>query len=239
MSGHSKWKTIKHKKALTDAKRSKGFSKLIREIEVCARVGGGDPAGNATLRTLLEKAREINMPLDNAMRAIKKGTGEIAGEAYEAVVYEGYGPHNVAVIIDALTSNKNRTVSDLRHLFNMYSGNLGGSGSVSWMFERKGVINAENSKNLNEEQVLELLLEQPVDDIELSDNMIIIQTDPKALEAVKGELVKTGLKPTDAQVEWIAKNDVALDESKEATVLEFLDKLEDLDDIQNVYSNLA
>ncbi|KKR96371.1 MAG: hypothetical protein UU47_C0015G0019 [candidate division TM6 bacterium GW2011_GWE2_41_16] len=237
MSGHSKWKTIKHKKALTDAKKSKHFSKVIREIEVCARAGGGDPAANATLRTLLEKARDINMPLENATRAIKKGTGELAGEAYEAYTYEGYAPHNIAVMIEVLTSNKNRTISELRHVFNYKSGILGTT--VGWMFDRKGVITFENKKPHTEDELLELLIDYAVDDISVDDDMVSITMDPKALEQVKHALVSAEIPVKDAQLEWVAKDSVALNESQTNQVLDFLDALEDLDDVQNVFSNLG
>lgn len=238
MSGHSKWKTIKHKKALTDAKKSKHFSKLIREIEVCARVGGGDPASNATLRTLLDKARDINMPLDNAMRAIKKGTGELAGENYEAFTYEGYGPNNIALLIETLSSNKNRTVSEIRHIFNYKGGTLAAGGAVSWMFERKGVITIEN-ETLTEESLLDLLMDYPIDNITKHDDIITITTDPKALEEVKNKLKESHVTIQEAQVEWLAKDTMDLPENQAQTTLDFIETLEDLDDVQNVYSNLA
>jgi YebC/PmpR family DNA-binding regulatory protein len=239
MSGHSKWKTIKHKKAATDAKKSKQFSKLIREIEVCARASGGDLAGNATLKTLMDKAREINMPLENAQRAVKKGTGELAGEAYEAQTYEGYGPHNVAVVIETLTSNKNRTISELRHVFNRHNSIIAAPGAVNWLFERKGVITIANDGSQNEDSLMELLLEYPVDSINVDEEIITVIGDPKALEDEKHALKNATITVQDAQIEWVAKAAHTIEEKHMDSATDFLEALEELDDVQNVYTNLA
>lgn len=238
MAGHSKWKQIKHKKAILDSKRGQAFTKLIKEITVAARMGGGDPNGNARLRLLLEKAKEINMPIDNAMRAIKRGTGELPGVSYEAVMYEGYGPHGVAVIVETLTDNKNRTVADLRRAFSHKGGNLGESGSVSWMFEKMGAINTSAS-NLSENEMLELLLDYNINDVERDNNTFFITCDTKALDQVKQALTKAGFKIESADIEWVAKNSVELPESESQKVYDFLQELQDLDDVQNVYANLA
>jgi len=239
MSGHSKWATIKHKKAKEDAKRGKVFTKLIREITVAAREGGGDINGNARLRLVVEKAKAVNMPQDNIARAIKKGCGALAGESqYEASTYEGYGPFGVAVMIEVLSDNKNRTVSDLRHLFTKVGGSLAEQGAVSWMFERKGVIRATGP--LTEDQLLEKLLDYNVDDIRCDENIYTVTCALQSLDQVKKVLESEGFKVEVAQLEWVAKNTVDLgDSSKEETVYKFLDALDDLDDVQNVYANLG
>lgn len=239
MSGHSKWATIKHKKGKEDAKRGKIFTKIIREITVAAREGGSDINGNARLRLVVEKAKSVNMPQDNITRAIKKGAGELEGGSnYEASTYEGYGPYGVAVMVEVLSDNKNRTVSDLRHLFTKVSGNLAENGAVSWMFERKGVIRATGP--LNEDQLLEKLLDHNVDDIRCDENIFTITCPPQSLDAVKKVLETESFKIEVAQLEWVAKNTVELDEqSKEEAVYKFLEALDDLDDVQNVYANLG
>ncbi len=239
MSGHSKWATIKHKKAKEDAKRGKVFTKFIREITVAAREGGGDLAGNARLRLIVEKAKAVNMPQDNIMRAIKKGSGELEGGVhYEASTYEGYGPSGVAVMVEVLSDNKNRTVSDLRHLFTKMGGNLAENGAVSWMFERKGVIRATGS--LSEDQLLEKLLEYSVDDIRSDENVYTITCASQALDTIKKILEGEGFKIEVAQLEWVAKNTVSLDDAvQEDVVYKFLETLDDLDDVQNVYANLS
>ena len=239
MSGHSKWSTIKHKKAKEDSKRGKIFTKLIREITVAARDGGGDPVGNAKLRLILEKARAVNMPLDNVTRAIKKGTGELeGGAAYELFTYEGYGPHGVAVMVETLSDNKNRTVADLRHFFTKYHGNLAETGAVAWMFEHKGVIRA-NGK-LTEDEVIEKLLDYDLDDVRLVDGMFTITCKMQDLDALKKAVEGLGLHVESAQVEWVAKNPLALgDNAHEEGVFKLLEALDEMDDVQNVYANLA
>lgn len=240
MSGHSKWATIKHKKAKEDSKRGKVFTKLIREITVAARDGGGDPAGNPRLRIILDKARAQNMPQDNIIRAIKKGTGELAGgAAYEAFTYEGYGPHGVAAMVETLSDNKNRTVSELRHLFTKFSGALAESGAVAWMFEHKGVVRAA-AGSMQEDQLLEKMLDYDVDDIRLYDGIFTITCKMQNVDAIKKAVEKLGLKVEEAQLEWVAKNPVGVqDKNKEEAVYKFLEALDDLDDVQNVYANLG
>lgn len=235
MSGHSKWATIKRKKASIDAKRGKEFTKLIKEITVAARAGG-DPASNSRLRLLLEKAKEINMPLDNTVRAIKRGTGEMPGQNYEEQSYEGYGPGGIAVVIDALTDNKNRTVAELRRIFTIHSGSLAESGSVSWMFTRLGVL--EVSGATNEDQLLELLLDYDIKDITHHATIFTITCDPKALEKIKQTLTAAGLKVERAELDLVAQNYSTLSPEDYEKASEFLSELEDHDDVQNLYTNL-
>ena len=239
MSGHSKWATIKHKKAKEDSKRGKIFTKLVREITVAAREGGGDPASNARLRLILEKAKEVNMPLDNITRAIKKGTGEIEGGAmYEAFTYEGYGPCGTAVMVETLSDNKNRTVSDLRHQFSKAGGNLGESGSVAWMFEKKGVIHAAGS--MTEDDILEKFMDVNLDDATVADGAITLTCKANELDAVKKAALAAGLTVENAQLAWVAKNSVSLsDPEQEDSVFKFLEALDDLDDVQNVFANVG
>ncbi|MBY0109817.1 MAG: YebC/PmpR family DNA-binding transcriptional regulator [Candidatus Babeliaceae bacterium] len=238
MSGHSKWSTIKHKKALLDAKRGKKFTKLIKEITVAARLGGGDPSGNPRLRLLLEKAKEINMPLDNATRAIKKGTGELPGQAYEAQTYEGYGPHNIAMMIDVLTDNKNKAIAELRHVFSRNGGRIADAGAVGWMFQRAGIISGTGK--ITEDQLLENLLDYDIINIIVTeDNTFEIVCEPKSLEPIKETLTKKlGLHVEEAELGWDAANKVTLDQLQAEQVLEFLQAVEELDDVQNVYTNM-
>lgn len=238
MAGHSKWKQIKHKKAIADAKRGAKFTKLIKEITLAARTGGGDPAGNARLRLLLEKAKEINMPADNAQRAIKRGTGELPGVIYEQALYEGYGPHGVAVLVDVLTENKNKAVAELRHAFSRGGGTLAEGGAVSWMFEKKGEIKI-TAGTMTEEQLLENLIEYPVDNIMLDEGHFFIHCSPKALDEVRHALEQLGIKIESAEIEWMAKTSIELEETQSNHVFEFLSKIEELEDVQNVYTNLA
>lgn len=237
MAGHSHWATIKHKKAKEDAKRGKEFTKLVKEITVAARTGGGDPAGNPKLRLLLDKAKDINMPLENAQRAIKKGTGELPGQSYEEITYEGYGPGGIAVMVDALTDNKNRTVAELRRLFSSSGGTLAETGSVGWMFERLGVIRL--SGNTTEDNLLEMLLDYNIKDISKDDSLFIIYTDIKSLEPIKQELIKQSLNIESAEIEWVAKDDLVIPDEQRNQAYEFLSAIEDHDDVQNVYTNMA
>lgn len=242
MSGHSKWKTIKHKKGILDAKRGKAFTKLIKEITIAARVGGADSGSNPRLRTLLEKAREINMPIDNAQRAIKKGTGELPGQSYEAYSYEGYGPGGIAVIIEVLTDNKNRAIAELRHAFSKKGGTIGETGSVNWMFEKMGNITAhktDTSKNMTEDDLLEKLLDYDVADITLDEETFYITCNPKALDEVKKAVVASGLKVENAEIEWTPKTTMSLNDEESQTALDFLTFVEELEDVQNIYTNLA
>lgn len=238
MSGHSKWKTIKHKKAATDAKKSKEFTKIIKEITIAARAGGGDPNGNPRLRFLIDKAREINMPSDNVTRAIKKGTGELPGVQYEACTYEGYGPGGIAVLVETLTDNKNKAVSEIRHAFSRNGGTLADAGAVGWMFERLGVIRAENVTQ-NEDELLEKLLDYDIKDITKDNDSYLITCNPKVLDLVKQTVTDLGAKVSEAEVEWVAKNSMKLSPADEEKAVEFLQAIESLDDTQNVYTNLG
>jgi len=238
MAGHNKWSQIKHKKAKEDAKRGYAFTKLIKEITAAARAGGGDPAGNPRLRVLLDKAKEINMPIDNSNRAIKRGTGELPGVQYEEFTYEGYGPGGIAIIMDTLSDNKNRTVASLRHLFSKMGGTLAESGAVSWMFEKKGVIRASGTA-ITEDKLIESLLDYDIKDIRLEDGIFTVICDPKQLESVKQAVTHTGLKPEHAAIEWVAKTHTDLDDALQDKALDFLSALQDHEDVQNVYTNLA
>ncbi len=237
MSGHSHWATIKHKKEKEDSKRGQAFTKVIKEITVAAKAGGGDPAGNPRLRLLIDKARDINMPLDNITRAIKRGTGELPGVVYEPMTYEGYGPYGIAVVVDTLSDNKNRIVSELRHVFTGKGGNLGESGSVAWMFEKMGVINLSGS--ISEDGLLEKLMDFDVKDVKHDGTFFTVYCDPKALVSIKKALTDANLKVEKAEVEWVPKNMMQLPEDQAKKAYEFLESLQDLDDVQNVYTNLA
>lgn len=237
MSGHSKWSTIKRKKAVIDAQRGKAFTKIIKEISVAARVGGGDPNANPRLRTLLDKAKALNMPIENATRAIKKGTGELPGTHYEAYTYEGYGPHGIAIIVETLSDNKNRTVAEMRHLFGAKGGSLGETGSVNWMFERMGVVKATGS-HLSEDELLEKLFDYEINDIKSDDNFYSIYCSVKSLDQVKQAVEKIGLKVESAEIEWVAKTTIPLSDEQSEKALELLSALEDQEDVQNVYTNL-
>lgn len=239
MSGHSKWSTIKHKKAKEDAKRGKVFTKLIKEITVAARDGGGDPTSNARLRMIIDKAKAANMPQENIIRAIKKGTGEIEGVQYESITYEGYGPHGVAVIVETLTDNKKRTVAAVRHIFSKLGGNLGETGSVAWMFEHKGVIRLA-AEGLSEDEILEKLLNYNVEDVIVIENVASVICAIEDLEEVKKGCVAEGLTVEAAEIEWVPKNKIAIDDkAQEEKVYKFLESLEEIDDVQNVYANVA
>lgn len=239
MSGHSKWATIKRKKAKLDAARGKVFTKVAHEITVAARDGGGDPSGNARLRLLVDKAKAVNMPQDNIMRAIKKGTGELAGASYEAVRYEGYGPAGTAIVIESLTDNKNRTVADVRHVFLKHGGKVAEAGAVGWMFEQKGVVIIE-APDVDEDVLLETFLDFDVDDIKREDEkMVAITCAADQTEAVKIKAVEAGYRVESAELEWIAKDPIEVSKESEEKVYALLEALEELDDIQNVYTNLV
>jgi YebC/PmpR family DNA-binding regulatory protein len=237
MSGHSKWSTIKRKKGAIDATRGKMFTRLIKEITVAARSGGGDPDGNPRLRSAIMTAKKENMPKDNIARAIKKGTGEIAGEVYEEILYEGYGPGGVAVLVDCMTDNRNRTVADIRHYFAKSNGNLGESGCVAWMFDKKGLIQVDK-KGITEEVLLELALEAGAEDVVEEENEFQILTAPENFNDVQEALEKGGVKILGASVSMIPKNTVEVTEEKPAkALLKLLESLEDHDDVQNVHAN--
>lgn len=237
MSGHNKWSQIKHKKAKEDAKRGAAFTKVVKEITVIAKDGGGDPATNARLRTLIEKAKEINMPLENITRAIKRGTGELPGVSYEQFTYEGYGPQGSAVMVDTLSDNKNRTVAELRRIFSQKGGSLGETGSVGWMFSRLGVIHV--CGETTEEKLLDLLLELDVYDLTSDQEAYTILCDPKSLDAIKKKIEQANLRVEEATLEWIPKSTVTLTDEQMAQTVEFLTILQDHDDVQNVYANVT
>lgn len=237
MSGHSKWATIKRKKATIDAKRGKLFSRLSKEISVASR-SNGDIASNPRLRLLVEKAREANMPMDNITRAIKKGTGELPGAHYEAQLYEGYGPYGIAVMVDTLSDNKNRTVAEIRRIFTTKSGSLGESGSVNWMFAKLGVVQATGI-GVTEDELLEKLIDFDIKDISHDENIFTITCDPKSVEPIKNLIASLGLKIESAEVEWVAQNTTQLSTDEAEKAYEFLNELEEHDDVQNVYTNLT
>ncbi|AXK60321.1 YebC/PmpR family DNA-binding transcriptional regulator [Candidatus Chromulinivorax destructor] len=236
MAGHSKWANIKHKKAKEDAKRGQTFTKIIKEITVCAKAGG-IPENNPQLRQLIEKAKEANMPAENIIRAVKKGTGELPGVNYEAITYEGYGPGGTALIIEALTDNKNRTVADLRHIFGRHNGNLAETGSVNWMFEKLGVIRG-NAQGKKEDEIFEALLDFDVQDLQIEDNFVTITTSMQSIQQVTEAVKNLGIKVEHSELEWVAKNNLEVTEEIEEKAFALFEALEDNDDVQNVYSNL-
>lgn len=237
MSGHSKWANIKHKKTSEDAKRGKIFTKIIKEIIVAARIGGGDPSANPRLRGALLNARASNVPKDNVERAIKKGTGELEGVQYEESTYEGYGPGGAAVLLESLSDNKNRTVADVRHVFNKYGGNLGENGCVAWMFQKKGWI-AVAKKTVKEDTLMAVALDAGAEDIrEEDDNDYEIITAPEDFEAVKKSLVDAGISVGDAEVTMLPQSYVSLSGKDAEKMLKLMDALDDSDDVQKVYTN--
>ena len=237
MSGHNKWSTIKHKKAATDAKRGKVFSKIAREILVAARQGGGDPSANITLRALIQKARSVNMPADNIDRAIKKGTGELDGGALEEVMFEGYGPGGVGVVVITLTDNRNRTVSLVRHAFTKSGNSLGNTGSVSRTFSRKGVILVDVEK-VEEDALMELALESGAEDMKQDGDQFLILTDPAEFMNVVDALNDAEIPMESSEVSLVPETYVPVTDPDQAKkILKFVDDLEDLDDVQNVYGN--
>jgi YebC/PmpR family DNA-binding regulatory protein len=236
MSGHSKWATIKRKKASTDAARGKVFTKIIKEITISARDGGGDPAGNPRLRLAIASAKASNMPQDNITRAIKKGTGELEGVNYEEITYEAYAPHGIAVMIECVTDNRNRTVAELRHLISKQNGNLGESGSVAWMFERKGVVTIAK-ENHSEDDVMEVILDAGADDLKTEDEFFEVVSSIENFEKIRKAIEDKKYKIENASVQQIAKNLVELDEKGVADVVRFLEAVEEHDDVQNIFSN--
>jgi YebC/PmpR family DNA-binding regulatory protein len=235
MSGHSKWATIKRKKGAADAKRGKLFTKIIREISTAARLGGGDPGANPRLRLVMDKARAANMPKDNIERAIQKGTGGSEGSSFEAVVYEGYGPGGVAILLETLTDNRNRTVGEIRHVLGHHGGNLGASGCVSYLFEKRGLISLER-EGADADAVLEAALEAGAEDV-VEGAVIEIVTAPGRLDAVREALVAKGFSPTGAEITMQPSNTVKLEGAQAESMLRLVDALDDLDDVQNVFAN--
>jgi YebC/PmpR family DNA-binding regulatory protein len=236
MAGHSKWKQIKRKKAVTDQRRGAAFTKLIKEITVAARQGGGDPAGNARLRAAIEAARQSNMPHDNIERAIKKGTGELEGVHYDEVIYEGYGPGGAAILIQVTTDNQNRTVADIRHLFTRFGGHLGSQNSVAWMFEKKGQIYLDASR-YPEDAALEAALEAGADDLTRDGDQFVITAEPTALHAVHDALRAKGLEPSEMEIALTPKSTVTVRGGDAEKLLKLMEALEEHDDVSKVYSN--
>ena len=237
MSGHSKWATIKHKKGIADAKRGQAFTKLIKEITVCAKMGGPDPESNARLRTAILKARAENMPKDNIERAIKKGSGELGASTFYELTYEGYAPGGVANIIDTLTDNKNRTASDVRSTLTKLGGSLGATGCVSYMFQTKGIITYSTEK-YTEDQIFEVALENGAEDVSTSDDVIEVTTTPADFASVLEAMQAAGFEQESADVQKIADQTVSLDKEKAAKVMKIVERLEELDDVQQVSTNL-
>jgi YebC/PmpR family DNA-binding regulatory protein len=236
MAGHSKWASIRHKKGATDAKRGKTFSKLNKEITVAARLGGGDPAANPRLRAAIQAAKAANMPKENITRAIKKGTGELEGEFYEETNYEAYGPGGVAMLIDCLTDNRNRTVADLKYIFDRHGGNMGEPGCVGWLFKKKGMFIFEKDQ-VDEERLLELALEAGAEDIKEEETQFEVVTAPSDFESVKKAFEDAGLPYTLAEVSMIPQNTVRLEGKEAERMLTLMGALEDNDDISHVYAN--
>jgi YebC/PmpR family DNA-binding regulatory protein len=237
MSGHSKWATIKRKKGKADAERGRMFTKLIKEITVAARDGGGDPAGNPRLRTAILAAKGANMPADNIDRAIKKGTGELPGVTYEESIYEGYGPGGVAIFIEVLTDNRNRTTSEIRHLLTRNNGRMVEAGSVSWMFEQKGLIVVDKN-GVDEDNLMSLALDAGADDMKDEGDAFEIYTPPAKFEPVRAKLAEAGINPTSAELSRIPQNTVTLDRRDAEAVMKLLDLIEEHDDVQKVSSNI-
>ena len=236
MSGHSKWHSIKHKKAATDAKRGKLFTKIIKEICVAARAGGGDPEMNPRLRTVLLKAKGSNMPQDTIKKAILRGTGDLDGVNYEEVQYEGYGPGGVAILIDVLTDNRNRTAAEMRYVMSRNNGSLGESGCVAWQFKLRGMLTFDATQ-VTEEQLMETLLDAGVEDIESDEESHVVQCEPGDLEAVKEAAEAASIPVQSAEVTRVAQNSVELGEDDALKAMKLIDTLEDHDDVQNVYTN--
>jgi YebC/PmpR family DNA-binding regulatory protein len=236
MSGHSKWHSIRHKKGAVDAKRGKIFSRINKELMVAARMGGGDPTGNPRLRQAIAAARAENMPKDNIERAIKKGTGELEGESYEESIYEGYGPGGVAVLVEVMTDNKNRTAADVRYIFSKRGGSLGEAGCVAWMFDKKGLIVFEQER-VSEDEILEVALDAGADDVVATEDQFEVHTEPGTFEAVKQAFDDKELRYIMAEVTMVPQNSVKLDEPTAVQVLKLMEAIEDSDDVQKVYAN--
>ena len=238
MSGHSKWSQIKHKKAHTDAKRGRAFTKIVKEIAIAARLGGGDAGSNPRLRTAIEKAKEVNMPHDNIKKAIMKGTGELPGVSYEEFMYEGYGPAGVALMVEVMTDNKNRTVPEIRHIMGKHGGSLGEAGCVSWMFDKKGYILVLKSK-ASEDAIMSVALEAGAEDMknDPQEDSYEIITSPDDFMAVRDAIEKAGIEIASAEITMLPKNYVVLDEKAADQMIRLMDGLDDNEDVQNVYAN--
>ncbi len=236
MSGHSKWATTKHRKGAKDSARAKVFAKLIRQVEVAAREGGGDPSANASLRTMYQKAREASVPIDTIERAIKRGTGELEGARYEAVTYEGYAPGGIAVIVETLTDNRNRTSAEIKHLFSKNGGSIAEPGAVSWQFDRKGIIEVKGP--VDEDQMLEWVLEAGGENFTTSADSVSVTTEPQDVGRVRDALEGFGVTVTSADLTLVPQTMIEVAEESEAKkILRFVDAIDDHDDVQNVYAN--
>ncbi|MCX7917499.1 MAG: YebC/PmpR family DNA-binding transcriptional regulator [bacterium] len=236
MSGHSKWHSIKHKKMAQDARRGKIFTKIIRELMVAAKIGGPNPDVNPRLRMAIEKAKSVNMPNENIQRAIKKGSGEEGGVNYEQVTYEGYGPGGVAIFVEVLTDNKNRSASEIRSIFSRHGGNLAGAGSVAWLFERKGLISIKK-ENVEEDKLMSIVIDSGAEDMKIEKDTYEVITDVENFENVKKAIEKNNISIENASITYIPKNTVHLEGKEAEHLLKLLDELEESDDVQNVYAN--
>lgn len=241
MSGHSKWANIKHKKEKADAQRGQAFTKVTREVMVAARQGGPDPASNFRLRLAVEKAKSVNMPNDNIARAIKRGAGEMDGESYEELTYEGYGPGGVAVLLEIMTDNRNRTAGDIRHIFSRHGGNLGENGCVSWMFEKKGLLTIDKAEGLpkgwTEDDLMMQALDAGAEDVQSQEESYEITTAPSDFEKVKENMEKQGVKFASAEVTMLPKNTMEVSNKEAGQLMRLVDALEEHDDVQNVHTN--
>lgn len=237
MSGHSKWATIKRKKAKVDAQRGKVFTRLSKEIILAARIGGGDPEGNVRLKTAIQRAKDANIPNENIQRAIMKGTGELGAGNYEEIIYEGYGPGGVAVMLEIMTDNRNRTAGEIRHLFSRYGGNLGESGCVSWMFNKKGLIVVDKDSGVSEDDLLLAALDAGAEDMKAEDDSFEIYTSPEDFEAVRDELTKQGITLADADLSMIPQTTVNLAGKDAEQMIKLMEALEEHDDVEDVYAN--
>ena len=236
MGGHSHWSTIRRHKASIDAKRGRIFTKIIREITAAARVGGGDPEGNPRLRTAVAKAKEANLPQDTLKKALQRGTGELPGVHYEEITYEGYGPGGVALLLEVMTDNRNRTVSDIRHIMGKYGGNLGETGCVAWMFQRKGYLEVERSC-VEEEKLLDIVLEAGAEDLKAGEKSFEVTTAPDELETVRQALEGKGIPTLTAELTMLPQNTIPLEEKEAVRMLRLLDALDDQDDVQKIFAN--
>ena len=236
MSGHSKWATTKRKKAVIDSKRGKIFTKLIKEITISARAGGGDSAGNPRLRLAIDNAKAANMPADNIERAVKKATGELEGQTYSELTYEGYAPAGIAIIVDVATDNKNRTVAEVRHIFSKHGGGMGESGSVAWMFNKKGVITLPN-QGKTEDEVMEIIIDAGADDMQTEEDYFEVQTSLENFENVRKTLLDRKFTVENASLQWVAKNTIPIKGEDAEKVIKLIETLEDNDDVQNVFTN--
>ena len=237
MAGHNKWSKVKHIKAKQDAVKGKLFTKAVRDIMVAARNGGGDPDANAALRLAIEKAKEVSMPQANIQRAIDKATGNLEGVVYEEITYEGYGPGGVAIMVDVMTDNRNRTVATIRHAFNKNGGNLGTSGSVSWMFEKKGIISV--NRNEREEEILEVAMENGAEDIKEFDEVLVIESAPEDFNTLLEAISGLGVEILESNIDYVATNEIDVDDETAEKVERLIETLEDDDDVQNVIHNMA